>query len=105
MSVIAHVGTYEPPLTEEGSPLIPGEEKELAPGVLGYAILAKGRIHIPLIIAAKEGSGAVGRFLDSLTKRCVIPSVTSPRLMGMLARRGWIPVWYEDQDSPTWEKP
>jgi hypothetical protein len=82
---------YEPPLSKEGSPLIPGQEGLLAPGVRGYAILADGKICIPLIIAEREGSGDVGRFLDSLSPRCVVPNVTSPRLAGMLMRRGFAP--------------
>lgn len=83
---------YEPPTVEEGSPLIPGQESELAPGVVGYAIEQDGRILIPLIIAHEEGSGAVGKFLDSLSERCVITCVTSSRLRGMLTRRDWMVV-------------
>jgi hypothetical protein len=99
---------YEPPVVKVGSPLIPGQEGSLAPGVRGYAVLDGDVIAIPLIIAETEGSGAVGKFLDSLSPRCVIPCVTSPRLMGMLARRGWIPTW-EKQDSgeevDIWKRP
>ena len=81
--------TYEPPCCKSGSTLSPGDEDFLAPGVRGYAIEENGKIYIPLIIAEQEGSGVVGRFLDSLTPRCVIPTVTSVRLRGMLERRGW----------------
>jgi hypothetical protein len=80
---------YEPPCTKAGSPLIPGNEGRLAVGVRGYAIKEGEVIYIPLICAEKEGSGDVGRFLDSLSPRCVVPNVTSPRLRGMLERRGW----------------
>lgn len=97
------MGTYEPPCTEEGTELIPGKEEYLAPGVLGYAILKDNRILIPLIYAKKEGTGDVGRFLDSLSPRCVIPNVTSPRLMGMLARRGYLPVF--GGEVICWERP
>lgn len=92
---------YEPPLSEMGSSCVPGEEELIAPGVRGYAVESKGKIGIPLIIAEKEGNGDVGRFLDSLSPRCVIPSVTSPRLMGMLARRGWIPAF---EETDIWSK-
>lgn len=64
----------------------------LAPGVVGYAIEEQdGTVYIPLINATQEGSGAVGRFLDTLPKdrEFVIPNVVSARLDGMLRRRGW----------------
>jgi hypothetical protein len=96
------MGSYEPPLTRAGSTLIPGQEGTLAPGVRGYAILSNGLIYIPLIIAEKEGSGDVGRFLDSLSPRCVIPNVISSPLSGMLRRRGWRP--YFDGEAYVWER-
>lgn len=80
---------WEPPTCALGSPCKPGEEDWLWPGVRGYAVEAKGKIYIPLIIAEPAGEGNVGRFLDSLSYRCVIPNVTSKRLEGMLERRGW----------------
>jgi hypothetical protein len=95
-------GTYEPPCSEEGSILIPGQEDLLAPGVRGYALRARGLIYIPLIIAEKEGSGDVGRFLDSLSPNCVIPTVTSPRLGGMLIRRGFAPT--HDGETDVWRR-
>jgi len=76
----------EPPCVEEGSPM---DEYELAPGVFGYAIESGGAVYIPAIRATREGSGAVGKFLDALTSRCRIPSVVSERLRGMLVRRRW----------------
>jgi hypothetical protein len=82
-------GTYEPPPSRLGAILIPGREPWLAPGVRGYAVEHRGRIYIPLIAAEKEGSGDVGRFLDSLSPRCVFSCVTSERLRGMLERRGF----------------
>lgn len=62
---------------------------QLAPGVHGSAFAAFGRVFIPHIVADKEGSGDVGRFLDSLDASCVIVCVVSDRLRGMLQRRGW----------------
>lgn len=95
-------GNYEPPLSQEGAVLIPGQEEEIGPGVMGYALAVKGKIYIPLIIAEKEGSGDVGRFLDSLSSRCVIPSVFSPRLAGMLLRRGFAP--RREDGCDIWER-
>ena len=84
-------GTYVPPLTQTGSPLLPGQEDFLAPGVRGYAIESDNKVWIPLIIAEQEGNGDVGRFLDSLSPRCVIPTVTSLKLACMLFNRGFLP--------------
>lgn len=61
----------------------------LAPGVQGFAFGTRKYIYIPLLMAVKEGSGDVGRFLDSLSPRCRIVDVKSDRLKGMLVRRGW----------------
>ena len=80
-----------------------GSESDLAPGVIGYAIEYEGEIWIPVIAAVREGSGDVGRFIDSLSPRCVIPHVFSSRLMGMLARRGWIPEFRND--GTIWRHP
>ena len=80
---------HEPPLSDAG---VESENLDvLAPGVLGYAVEADGMIYIPVIVAEREGSGDVGRFLDSLSPRCAIPCVISERLLGMLDRRGWVP--------------
>ena len=84
------IGTYEPPLSSvKRIFVIKPQAMPLAPGVIGRAFSLDGRIFIPLIVAQKEGSGDVGRFLDSLTVRCAIVCVTSERLRGMLKRRGW----------------
>lgn len=96
------MSNYEPPLTEIGSPCIPGQEGFIATGVRGYAVEHEGKIFIPLIIAEKEGSGDVGSFLDSLSQRCVIPNVTSDRLLDMLQRRGFCSVLTEEGEY--WEK-
>lgn len=90
--------SYEPPCIEEGSEIVFGQESILAPGVSGYAIHSDGTVFIPLISADKEGSGDVGRFLDSLSPRCVIPNVTSNRLKGMLERRGFSPEYNGEVD-------
>lgn len=96
--------TYEPPLSENGTLL--KDLGKLAPGVLGYAVLHEGRIYIPVIKSAKEGNGDVGRFLDSLSPRCVVANVTSSRLRGMLERRGWRETTEETPDGPcdVWVK-
>ena len=66
-----------------------GTDYRLAPGVYGYAIEAEGEIWIPFLRSAREGSGAVGRFLDRLPANVAVPNVISSRLLGMLQRRGW----------------
>lgn len=74
-------------MTEE---LIPGQEPYLAPGVRGYTVEVDGALYVPLLIADQPGSGAVGRYLDSLRDRIVkVPCVLSERLAEMLRRRGF----------------
>lgn len=75
-------------LKEQGTTL-DGPLEQLAPGVRGYAIAHGDAIYVPWIDAVKEGSGDVGRFLDSLPPGTKIPNVISDRLVGMLQRRGW----------------
>jgi hypothetical protein len=67
---------YEPPISEEGSPLtlnsfcarlLLDKDELLYKGVFGYAIKYGDEIFIPLIEAVREGSGHVGQFLDRLT--------------------------------------
>lgn len=83
------LGTYEPPLTDPR--VITGNlyVGHLAPGVLGVALASDRYIYIPSITAETEGNGDVGRFLDSLSPRCLIAIVISDKLKGMLIRRGW----------------
>ena len=71
--------------------IVPGHEPRLAPGVRGYQVWSHGELYVPLIIADHPGCGDVGRFLDALPKDRVVkvPTVTSGRLAGMLARRGF----------------
>jgi hypothetical protein len=64
---------------------------EVAPGVDAWIVEEPGQVQILAIRAQRQGSGAVGRWLDSLprTQVVVIPNVTSDRLAGMLERRGF----------------
>jgi hypothetical protein len=82
---------YEPPLARDVDiwPAPIDGLYPLADGVEGYAVMDGHQIDIRVINAIKEGSGAVGRFLDSLSPRCVFKCVISRRLAGMLARRQW----------------
>lgn len=67
-------------------------ETSISPGVFGVVYEdMMGSIIVNWIRAKKEGSGAVGRYLDSLpTDRHIqFIAVTSDRLKGMLERRGF----------------
>lgn len=69
----------------------------LAPGVYGIASEPDpGWFHVPLIHGIPEGQGNVGRYLDALPrdKHVVFTVVLSPRLAGMLMRRGFLPATY-----------
>lgn len=70
------------------------ELDELAPGVLGYTMEEGGALYIPFIMASKPGNGDVGRYLDGLpTERTIkVPNVMNGILVGMLKRRGYVPV-------------
>jgi len=93
----------------EGLPLT-GRET-LAPGVLGYATETPDGLYVGFIAAEVEGSGAVGRYLDSLPRdrRVVFPDVLSPRLAGMLGRRGFVPTveWAAQSGEliDIWQRP
>lgn len=65
----------------------------IADGVHGLVRDLPGRLEIGGVRADVEGSGAVGRYLDALPRdrKIVVPYVTSDRLAGMLARRGFVP--------------
>lgn len=68
------------------------EYPRIAPGVHGELVW-RGRdtVFINVVVAAVEGSGDVGRWLDSLSGfRVIVPLVASPRLKGMLERRGYV---------------
>lgn len=66
-------------------------EELLAAGVYGSRFDTPEGIYLPVISAARPGTGDVGRFLDALPKdrRVVFPTVMSPILRGMLLRRGF----------------
>lgn len=68
---------------------------EIYPGVHGDVVVRKqGQLTITFINtlwAKEEGSGQVGKYLDSLEGRVIVPSVVSMRLKKMLERRGYKP--------------
>lgn len=89
------VGQYEPPCVDASQVFNRTYEQQLAPGVRGFAFRLGDMVCIPMIVAEREGSGDVGRFLDVLSPRCVIVGVTSPRLTAMLVRRGYVrELWF-----------
>lgn len=62
----------------------------VAPGVYGEVAWRGSTVFVNVLIAEREGSGDVGRWLDSLTDvRVIVPLVVSSRLRGMLSRRGF----------------
>jgi len=84
------------------------EERELAPGVMGWTVTAAdGTVYVPTLRALRPGSGDVGRYLDSLTPNHRIPNVVSGRLARMLQRRGWRPVLepHKGGDVDVWLHP
>lgn len=84
------LASYEPPISAHPFPTKAWHATtQLASGVRGFTFKQGELIFIPLILAEREGSGDVGRFLDRLSARCVIIDVTSKRLEGMLLRRGF----------------
>lgn len=62
---------------------------EVYPGVHASIRVIQGTTFINEIWAKVEGSGQVGKFLDSLTGDVIVDSVLSTRLRGMLERRGY----------------
>jgi hypothetical protein len=67
--------------------------EELAPHVMGYwATWEDGTRAVPWISSTDPGAGHVGRFLDGLPtdQRIAFPTVLSPKLAGMLHRRGFV---------------
>lgn len=71
--------------------IVPGREPWLADGVRGYVVRYGGWLWLPVIVAEREGSGDVGRFLDHVepAEIVAVPTVINARLRGMLERRGW----------------
>lgn len=90
---------------------------DLAPGVVGTLreeynqTTFRTELWLPLVVARHEGSGDVGRFLDTLPRaiKVVVPTVVNPRLAGMLARRDFLPGTVADPetDEPidAWVRP
>lgn len=64
----------------------------LAPGVFGAVSIEGGVMLIKMLGAETEGSGDVGRWLDTLPRDRPVRAVTvtSDRLAGMLKRRGFV---------------
>lgn len=66
---------------------------EIYPGVFGNVqVREQGDLKITFIDtlwAKNEGSGQVGKYLDSLEGIIIVNWVVSPRLAGMLERRGF----------------
>lgn len=85
----------------EGTPMHLAGEMEIAPGVRGVVIKhdlerqdppIRGGFAIPFIMATEPGTGAIGRFLDSLPRDTWIffSTILSPVLEEMLLRRGFV---------------
>lgn len=68
------------------------QETPLAPGVFGCVETEGDTIVVMWVRAEVEGSGAVGRWLDSLPtdRKIKMIGVVSERLRGMLERRGYV---------------
>ena len=84
-------------VTRRFPPFMGHELVLLAPGVYGFTLDdPDGALVIPMIVAEYPGSGAVGRYLDTLptNRRVIVEACISPRLAGMLERRGF--VWRPD---------
>ena len=104
---------YEPPVavdTGEWPAPPPDSLYSLGAGVIGYAVYDnQKRIDIRVIIAEREGSGAVGTFLGSLSPRCVFKCVISNLLREMLMRRQWTETYERDpmtgEDVDVWAHP
>lgn len=64
---------------------------EIYPGVHGAIHMMGDVLFINEIWAKVEGSGQVGKYLDSLEGVVIVDSVLSKRLLGMLQRRGYKP--------------
>jgi hypothetical protein len=62
---------------------------EIYPGVHGSVVIRGTVTFINEIWAKAQGSGQVGKYLDSLQGTVIVDSVLSPRLRGMLERRGY----------------
>jgi hypothetical protein len=86
---------HREPINEQlPSPNVPPTAVEAAPGVMvvAYPSGYGDHLRITWVSALRPGSGDVGRWLDTLPSDQTIwvSAVVSPRLAGMLARRGFI---------------
>lgn len=65
---------------------------DLAPGVVGKVERGPGLMVLVVVFATQQGRGDVSRYLDSLPTDVTVqvPIVVSPKLRGMLARRGFV---------------
>lgn len=82
-------------------PFLGHEMVDLAPGVFGFTRNdPDGSLVIPMVVAEYEGTGDVGRYLDSLPRdrRVVVEECISLRLAGMLERRGFV-----EQEAATFD--
>lgn len=81
--------TYEPPISTSGEEINILEPSYLAPDIQGYAVVVGDEVWIPDIRCDKPGLGLVSQFIENLSPRCCFVNVISPKLEGMLRRRGW----------------
>ena len=72
------------------------------PGVEAIITERKGWLWVIVVVSRNEGSGQVGKWIDSLADRSVIfLEVNSSRLAGMLQRRGYREsrIWVAENDE------
>lgn len=87
---------------------------DLVPPLSGYVCTEEiSRVYLPAIFSLEPGRGHVGRYLKVLQEtfdEVVVPGVVSPKLAGMLERRGymverhWAPELSEHVDCFVWRK-
>lgn len=100
------------PLTnssQEGDLISPADVPVIWPGVQGIWFDQPEGIYVASVIAIREGSGDVGRMIDSMPadRRIVFTTVISARLEGMLERRGYKEEteYYEGEPYGVWVRP
>lgn len=69
----------------------------VAPGLRGHVEVIDGVTWAWVLHAEEPGSGCCAAWLDRLDGPVVVPTVVSPRLATMLARRGFTEI---DVDNP-----
>lgn len=87
---------------------------DLAPPLQGYICYEEiSRVYLPAIASLEPGKGHVGRYLSVLQDtydEVIVPGVVSPKLAGMLMRRGykieshWAREIEEHVDCFVWRK-